>query len=101
MGINIDYSIIKGGYLPKGHGIAKISVNPLEDKIKPLNLTGIKGKIHTIYINVITRNDQLGKFGKKLRVYVKSKLKRLMRKGFVDFSDFVIHFGEEVNKGNI
>ena len=57
MGINIDYKVLKGGYYPRGNGQVKITTTPLSTPIQPITLKGQKSKIHTVYLNVITRND--------------------------------------------
>jgi RNA 3'-terminal phosphate cyclase len=81
MGINIDYKVLKGGYFPKGNGQVQITTQPLSKAIQPINFTGKKSKIHTVYLNLITKNDTDYTFGDDLRDYLKSKFKRLMRKG--------------------
>ena len=93
MGINIDYKVLRGGYYPRGNGKVQITSQPLSTPIQPINLTGKKSLIHTVYLNLITKNDRDGDFGDNLRSYLKSKFKRLLRKGQVNFNDYEEEFG--------
>ena len=40
MGINVQYNIVKEGFHPMSDGKCEIKVQPMKEKIKPINFTG-------------------------------------------------------------
>lgn len=47
MGITANIEVIKPGYVPRGKGIIKLTIDPVKQKLKPLNLT-TQGKVTSI-----------------------------------------------------
>jgi RNA 3'-terminal phosphate cyclase (ATP) len=73
----VEPSVLKHGYYPRGGGVVKVRVQPIADRLRPITLM-YRGKLKNIVISVFYSGDYTEKYAKRMAyqamVYLKARL---------------------------
>ena len=80
MGIDIEYTVRKGGFSNQKQGVAQVKIKPMKERIKPIDLTGEKGEVEAVYIEVVAQNDEDGLFQEQILKIARKAIKHCIKK---------------------
>jgi RNA 3'-terminal phosphate cyclase (ATP) len=74
----IEAKVIRRGYFPRGGGIVKVQVNPVENRLRPITLT-FRGKLKKIFIRSFYAGDiprpYATRMANEAQMYLRSRIK--------------------------